>query len=137
MKLNLIIQILFLVLTTRVASQVPDSVKFKSLDPYDFHLTYLKEDNAMMIDVREFFEYRKLRIKYAVNIPSSGNLQLSSDTLNKESSLFIYCTSGFRSKRVSKFFCDKGFSRVFNLEGGINAWRKDGFPVEHKRVKRQ
>jgi len=45
-------------MTAQIFAQVPDSQKFKSLDPYYFHLNYLKEERALIIDVREPFEFR-------------------------------------------------------------------------------
>jgi thioredoxin 1 len=120
-----------------LTAQVPDSVKYKSLDPYYFHLDYLKTDSALLVDVREFFEFRRQRIKDAVNIPSSGNLEKSYDTINKNCSLFLYCTSDYRSERVAKKLYDIGFRKLYSLEGGIVAWRKEGFPVEKKKVKRK
>ena len=124
----------FLIISCQITGQVPDSVKFRSLQPYDFHLEYLKEDKAILIDVREFFEFRKSRLKDAVNIPSSGNTEFAADTIDKECALFFYCTSGYRSKRVAKSFYDKGFRKLYSLEGGIVAWKKDGFPADKKRV---
>ena len=118
------------------SGQPADSVKYINLEPYDFHLAWLKDDMAILIDVREFFEFKKTRIKDAVNIPSSGNIDIAADTLDKDKSLYFYCTSGYRSKRVAAKFAEKGFINVHNLEGGLNAWKKDGFPVERKKVKR-
>jgi len=126
-----------LVICGPAAGQIPDSVKFKSLLPYYFHLEYLKQDPALLIDVREFFEYRGSRLRDAVNIPSSGNLEFSVDTIEKECALFLYCTTDFRSIRVARYFYDKGFRKLYSLEGGIVAWRKEGMPVEKKRVKRR
>jgi thioredoxin 1 len=120
-----------------ITGQVPDSVKFRSVPPYYFHLNYLKEDPAILIDVREFFEYRHSRIKDAVNIPSSGNLEFSADTIDKNCALFLYCTTDFRSIRVARYFYDQGFRKIYSLEGGIVAWRKDNFPVERKRIRRR
>ena len=34
-------------------------------------------------------------------------------------------------------FYDKGFRKVYNLEGGIVAWRKDGMPTVRGKVKRK
>jgi rhodanese-related sulfurtransferase len=82
-----------------------------------------------LIDVRESFEFRGKRIRDAINIPSSGNLEFATDTIDKNFYLFFYCTTDYRSRRVAEFFYDKGFRKVYNLEGGIVAWRKDGFPV--------
>jgi rhodanese-related sulfurtransferase len=118
------------------SGQPADSIKYKSLEPYDFHLAYLKDDKAILIDVREFFEYKKSRIKDALNIPSSGNIDFAADTIGKDKSLFLYCTTDYRSKRVAEKLAEKGFASVFSLEGGIKAWKKDGFQVERKKLRK-
>lgn len=112
---------------------VPDSLKYRSLGPAMFQQQYLSEDTALLIDVREYFEYKGNRIKGAVNIPASGNLEFASDTITKSIPLYFYCTSGFRSNRVAKFFYDKGFRDLYSLNGGISGWRKEGLRVEKKR----
>lgn len=129
--------ILLFTVLFRVSAQVPDSLKYKSLDPYYFHLNYLKDDKALLIDVREFFEYRKSRINGAVNIPSSGKIEIAADTIDKELHLYFYCTSGFRSKRVAIKFYNYGFRNLYNLDGGIVGWRKEGMAVSKKRIRRR
>ncbi len=119
-----------------VSAQVPDSLIYKSLDPYYFHLNYLKEEKALLIDVREPFEFRGKRLKGAVNIPSSGNLEFAADTIGKDYALFFYCTTDYRSKRVAVKFYDYGFRKIYNLEGGIVGWRKEGNPLVRKRMKK-
>ncbi len=121
----------------QIEGQVPDSVKYKSLDPYYFHLQYLKTDSSILIDVREPFEYKSNRIKDAINIPASGNLDNAADTINKKLTLFLYCTSGYRSAKTAEKLYKKGFNNIFNLEGGITAWRKEGMPVQKGRIKRK
>jgi rhodanese-related sulfurtransferase len=136
MKLTSLIISLFLILSGTTKSQVPDSLKVRSLPPAEFLTAWQKSDKRMMIDVREFFEYRKSRLKDAVNMPSSGHLASAADTIDKSSDLFFYCTSGFRSKRVAKFFYEKGFPKVYSLDGGIIAWRKARMEVVKKRLRR-
>jgi rhodanese-related sulfurtransferase len=137
MKTKSYITIVFLLLCNILPGQVPDSLKYISLDPREFQEAYTKDDSALLIDVREFFEYKKSRLKNSLNLPSSGNLELAADTLNKGSHLFLYCTSGFRSKRVAKLFYDKGFLRLYSLDGGINEWKKEKMPVDKKRLRHQ
>jgi len=120
-----------------LAGQIPDSIKYQSLKPNDFHLQYLRTDSSILIDVREPFEFQGNRIKNAINIPASGDLEQVSDTLNKKYTLFLYCTSGFRSSNAAKKLYDKGFRKLYNLEGGIVAWRKDGMPVVKGKIKRK
>jgi rhodanese-related sulfurtransferase len=135
MKPAFIISAILLFACIETAGQTSDSVKYINLEPYDFHLNYLRDDTAMLIDVREFFEYKRSRIKDAVLISSSGNLDFAADTLDKNLALFLYCTTDYRSLRVAAKFAEKGFRKVYNLEGGIKAWRKDGFPMERHRLK--
>jgi rhodanese-related sulfurtransferase len=135
MKTYSLIFSIILIFCFRITGQVKDSIKYISLSPVEFQLKYQKEEKAVLIDVREFFEYRKSRLKGAVNIPSSCNLNVSADTISKENALFFYCTTGFRSKRVAKFFSNKGFANVYSLEGGIVARRKTQLPVEKRRIK--
>jgi rhodanese-related sulfurtransferase len=60
---------------------------------------------------------------------------MAADTLNINQSIYLYCTSGFRAKKVAVRLADRGFGSVFNLEGGIKRWKEDGMPVEKKRLK--
>ena len=136
MKPTYLIIYLFLIVSVTIQSQVADSLKVRSLPPAEFLDAWQKSDKRMMIDVREFFEYKKSRLKDAVNIPSSGHLGSSADTIARSRDLFFYCTSGFRSKRVAKFFYEKGFTNVYSLDGGIMAWRKAGMEVVKKRIRR-
>jgi len=129
--------ILILLLPACLTAQVPDSLKYKSLDPYYFHLNYLKEDKALLIDVREFFEYKKSRIRDAVNIPSSGKTEVAADTISKNCHLFFYCTTDYRSKRVALKFYDLGFTHIYNLEGGLREWEKEGMVVDKKKMKKK
>ena len=135
-RIKLII-IIALTSTIVLKGQSKDFPIYKTLDPYYFHLQFITDSNSILIDVREFFEYKGNRIKGALNIPSSGNTEFSADTTDRNLNLFFYCSTGFRSKRVAELFFNKGFRKVFNLEGGIVAWKRDGFPVEKGKVRRK
>jgi len=129
--------ILVLLYSLSLTAQVSDSLKYKSLDPYYFHLNYLKEDKAVLIDVREFFEYKKSRIRDAVNIPSSRKTEQIADTISKDYHIFLYCTTDYRSKRVANKLHDLGFTHLYNLEGGLKEWEKEGMVVDKKKIKRK
>ena len=129
------ISAVFLLICNFATGQAKDSVNFKNLEPYDFQMAWLRADKGMLIDVREPMEYRKNRIKDAINLPSSGNLERAADTINRELVLFVYCTTGYRSKRSAQMLINKGFLRVVNLDGGITAWKKEKFPVDKKRLR--
>jgi rhodanese-related sulfurtransferase len=117
-------------------SQVHDSLKVISLKPRAFRDSLQKTEKVLLADVREFFEYKKSRIGDAVNMPSSCNIDQAADTLSKNYSYFLYCTSGFRSKRVARRLLDKGFIHVYSLEGGLNEWKKQGLAVNRKKIRK-
>ena len=136
MKSQLFFLLFYIGTLLQLEGQNPDSVNYISLNPHDFHLTYLQTDSSILIDVREPFEYNSNRIKGSINIPSSGNLDKATDTINRKLTLFLYCTSGYRSSRTAEKLYDKGFHFIYNLEGGITAWRKDRMPVVKGRGQR-
>jgi len=131
--------LIFLMITgfSSLTGQIADSAKYLSPDPYYFHLEYLKNDPALILDVRMPFEFKGRRLKDAINVPSSRQLNALADTLSEDYYLFLYCTDGYRSKRAAELLYDRGFRRLYNLEGGIVAWRKEGMPVVKGRVKRE
>ena len=137
MRYPIAIAIFIFVACSSLSAQVPDSAKFQSVPPYYFHLNYLKTDPALLIDVREFFEYKRSRIKDAINIPASSALKKVADTISHNCALFLYCTTDSRSDWVAKKLYDLGFRKLYSLKGGIVAWKKDGFPVEKKRIRRK
>jgi rhodanese-related sulfurtransferase len=120
-----------------LGGQTADSTKVISLTPRDFSVKYRENPAAVLLDVREFFEYKKTRIDNAVNLPSSGNIDLAADTMKKDLSYFLYCTSGVRSRRVGRQLASHGLAYVYSLEGGINGWKKEGLPVNKKKVRKK
>ena len=136
MKTAFSIFICVIAVVISVSAQIPDSLKYQSIIPKDFQQKFLEEKNPLLLDVREFFEFRKSRIKGAINIPTSKGFETVSDTISKDSPLFIYCYSGGRSKKAAIFFYEKGFRKLYNLQGGITLWKKEGLAVVKKKVKK-
>jgi len=121
--------ILLAIICSSLHGQSDTSSKYISLDPYYFHLEYLKRDPSIILDVREPFEFRGKRIREAENIPSAREMNALTDTLPGDCSIFLYCTTGYRSKRAAENLYEKGFRNLFNLEGGLAAWKKEDMPV--------
>ena len=130
---NLLLLLLFV--TVAVSAQESDLLGYTSLKPRELHEEITMVNYPLIVDVREYFEYKRSRLKDAVNIQSSGNLESTVDTLDKFSHIFLYCTTGFRSIRMAKFLVEKGFIHVYSLDGGIRAWKKAGLPVEKRKIR--
>jgi adenylyltransferase/sulfurtransferase len=74
-----------------------------------------------LIDVREPFEYEIARIDGAKLIPL-GEITGRLDELNGNQPIVVHCHSGKRSAQAVQVLQASGFTKVYNLEGGIDAW---------------
>ena len=90
----------------------------------------INHENAMVLDVREHNEFNAGHIANARHIPL-GQLRDSLRTLDrfKEQPIVINCRSGNRSASACAILRKEGFSRVYNLAGGIMAWQRSQMPV--------
>jgi rhodanese-related sulfurtransferase len=85
--------------------------------------------NLVILDVRTQTEYDEGHIENAVLIPVS-ELEGRLDELNSEKDTLVYCRSGVRSATASQILVDNGFSSVYNMLGGMLAWRDAGYWIE-------
>jgi molybdopterin/thiamine biosynthesis adenylyltransferase/rhodanese-related sulfurtransferase len=74
-----------------------------------------------LIDVREPFEYEIARIDGSKLIPL-GEITERLDELERDRSIVVHCHSGMRSAQAVRLLQQHGFTKVYNLEGGIDAW---------------
>jgi sulfur-carrier protein adenylyltransferase/sulfurtransferase len=74
-----------------------------------------------LIDVREPFEFEIARIDRAKLIPL-GEISERANELRREQAFIIHCHSGRRSAQAVRLLKQRGFNKVYNLEGGIDAW---------------
>ena len=49
---------------------------------------------------------------------------------DKDTPIAVYCRSGSMSAEASKTLKDMGYTKVYNLFGGTNAWRAEGLEFE-------
>lgn len=106
------------------------SQQAKDLDAKAFKELVTQTPNAIVVDVRTDGEVAQGVIENAIQIDFNGqNFELNLDKLDKNKPTFLYCASGGRSGSASKIMVEKGFKQVYNLNGGINAWRAEGYPT--------
>ena len=74
-----------------------------------------------IVDVREEFEYEIARIEDSKLIPL-GELPARLDELRQDEEIVLLCKSGARSAHAAELLRAAGFTRAYNLEGGIDAW---------------
>ena len=88
-----------------------------------------KIDNSeefQLIDVREQFEYDMSNLG-GENIPLAGVL-IEADKISKTKPVIIQCRSGARSAAAVMQLEQLGYTNLFNLKGGILAWKAEYEP---------
>ncbi len=85
--------------------------------------------NLRLIDVRSDAEVARGMIQGALHIPLQLLPPKAGEWDNATLTVF-YCQSGARSSQACTFFAGKGFSNLYHLQGGVNAWVKSGLPLE-------
>jgi rhodanese-related sulfurtransferase len=76
---------------------------------------------VVLLDVRENVELELASLPTAVHIPMR-EIPARLMEFDRSTPLVIMCHSGGRSRRVAEYLLRNGFSQVFNLRGGIDAW---------------
>ncbi|MBA3652897.1 MAG: rhodanese-like domain-containing protein [Actinobacteria bacterium] len=91
-----------------------------------------------LVDVRDTPELEANgRIPGAVHVPR-GMLEFRADPtspyhqepFDPDKRIIVHCASGGRSALAAATLRDMGYSNVAHLDGGMNAWKEAGKPVE-------
>ena len=81
------------------------------------------------IDVREPAEWQQVRIPGATLVPLNRLLVSPRQYLQGDRVVF-YCAQGIRSAVACEVAASIGMEQIYNLEGGIQDWIAQGYPVE-------
>ena len=90
----------------------------------------LMNQGALVIDLRRKELFDAGRIGDARNMPVA-NLDSQLEGLKKwrDKTVITYCESGRDGAIAARTLSKRGFTKVYNLDGGMNAWVKDNMPV--------
>ena len=90
----------------------------------------LMNQGALVIDLRSKELYDAGHIVDSRNVPLA-ELPAAADGLKKwrEKNVITYCDSGVNGAGAARTLTKLGFTKVFNLQGGLNSWIKDNLPL--------
>jgi rhodanese-related sulfurtransferase len=103
---------------------------YKEIDASELH-AMLAHGKLLLVDVRNDDEVARGMIGGAKHIPLHL-LPIKVDELEGDAPIVFYCHSGIRSAQACAFMVNKGRANLFNLQGGILAWGKAGYPFVPK-----
>ena len=89
----------------------------------------LADDRAVLVDVREDWEWRRGHVPNAIHIPLS-QLPTLMWKLPRDKTLAIICQHGERSLVAANYLAARGFEGVASVAGGTAAWARSGRALE-------
>ncbi|MFM2061711.1 MAG: hypothetical protein RLZZ507_1381 [Cyanobacteriota bacterium] len=122
-------------MTTNMASTSSIQSFVTNISPTEF--ANLPE-NPLLIDVRSKFEYGMFHAPGAINlslprlligmIPGLNRWLYPQwfRNLSKDKPIFLICLTSHRSPIAAEYLVKAGFTKVFNISGGMMEWRKLG-----------
>ncbi|MCC6174569.1 MAG: rhodanese-like domain-containing protein [Chloroflexi bacterium] len=101
---------------------------FRRIQP-DEAKSLIDSGQVTVIDVREPWEYQKDHIAGAKLVPLAKIISAPAANVDSDRVIFV-CEVGQRSAVAAEVAASLGHENLFNLEGGMSAWRTQGLPVE-------
>lgn len=104
----------------------------ESIDAQTLHGKQQNSDSLVIVDVRTAAEFAAIRIPHSVHVPLTEIQRRLTELLQKhaENELAVICQSGNRSLMGSLVLKKAGFKTIYNVQGGLMAWKNQGLPVE-------
>jgi len=86
-------------------------------------------DNIQFVDVRRAPEHEGGHAPNTINLPADI-LAKEIDKLNPDKPTYVICQSGYRSSLGTSILENAGFTEIYNVSGGTQAWINAGFATE-------
>ena len=87
-----------------------------------------EKQELTVLDVRRENEWNEGHLKEAMRI-YLGHLPKQTDQLDPNKPIVVICKTGKRSSFGTSILLKAGFKNVYNCLGGMEAWKKAGFPL--------
>jgi len=124
-KLYGVIILLSILITTNIFAQQQEG-KVYTINVEQF-AKLVEAKKGLVLDVRTPDEWAEGVIADATKIDYWGDgFAEKVDKLDKNEPVLIYCKKGGRSASAADVLVEKGFKKIFNLDGGISAWKDAG-----------
>jgi thioredoxin len=98
-----------------------DAGKFKQL---------IESGDGVILDVRSPEEINQGYISGASTINFyDTDFESKINLIQKNKPVYVYCKAGGRSSQAAELMKKNGFTKVYNLDGGIMSWMNNGYAV--------
>jgi rhodanese-related sulfurtransferase len=77
----------------------------------------------VLLDVREAWEIQTAQIPGITHIPLQ-QIPARGQELDEDAEIVCICHHGARSAQAGMFLESRGYTKIYNLQGGIDAWAR-------------
>ena len=93
----------------------------------DTQFIEIQDTDYILVDVRTIEDYESGHIQDAINFDFySESFQKEILSLDKSSSIILYCRTQNRSTKTANYLKENGYKEITVLAGGITSWVKNG-----------
>lgn len=118
---------IFFVLFTLLGCKDRSEPQIEMVSPEQVYEAVYNGSEKQLIDVRKPEEYEVSHLKDAQNIcVSSADFQEKAASLDKSKPVYVYCKGGGESAQAAEILKKMGFTKVYDLQGGIDNWTESG-----------
>ena len=111
---------------TLILTGCSSSSAAQKVSPKEFS-DVISDPAIVVLDVRTPAEFAEGHIANAINIDfQSGNFEKEIAALDTTKTYAVYCRSGNRSGQAVKVMADAGFTKLYDMDGGIVDWQAAG-----------
>ena len=89
----------------------------------------VNQREGIFLDIREPAEFKKEHIAESMSLPLSTLEANIAKLKNPAQPIILVCASGQRARTAAKQLRGKGFSDIYVLTGGLNAWKDGKLPL--------
>ena len=113
---------------TAPAGDKPAKVNKVSVEEFD---KLRSEKDVVLLDVRTPEEFEAGHLPGAMNLPiADEEFDEKLADLDKDKTYLVHCAKGVRSERACRKMSKLDFKALYDLAGGLEAWKNAGKPVE-------
>ncbi|MEN0058241.1 MAG: rhodanese-like domain-containing protein [Bdellovibrio sp.] len=117
------------IVTTGIPGVLPPEGKNFHLSPSEWNQVLKEETDFVMIDTRNWYEYKIGTFKGALN-PDIEKFTdfpqyIEAQGIPKEKKMLIFCTGGIRCEKGILELQNQGYNNVYQLDGGIINYMKE------------
>jgi rhodanese-related sulfurtransferase len=117
----LFLQICLLVLLPALV--LADDFQTPALTPQQLLDLQKQAPQPVVVDVRNFNEYKSGHIPGAINIPHN-KIARQLEKLEGAEHVVLYCSNGRRTRQAEQVLLDNMVDNVFHLQDGLMGWRQ-------------